>query len=126
MRVRIMNTKRKTVSIIIKNWNAYQCLETTLNCLRQNDPGKDFELIICDDNSRKDVIDKLIKINAKLILNRDEKVGAPSVGNQGYLVSSGEYLAFLDSDVLLPENWLADLIDEMNDFQGDKIGRAHV
>ncbi len=117
-----MNTKtRKPASIIIKNWNAYEYLETTLNCLRQNDPGNDFELIICDDNSRNDIIEKLIKFDAKLILNRDEKIGAPDVGNQGYLVSSGEYLAFLDSDVLLPKNWLVDLIDEMNDLQGDII-----
>lgn len=111
----------KTASIIIKNWNAYEYLDATLNCIKQNDPGKDYELIICDDYSKQDVIDKLTNIEAKIILNRDVKIGAPGVGNQGYLISSGEYLAFLDSDVLLPKNWLADLIYEMNDLQGDII-----
>lgn len=110
-----------TASIIIKNWNAYEYLETTLNCLKENTPGKDYELIICDDKSRQDVIDKLVKIDAKLVLNRDAKVGAPGVGNQGFLISSGEYLAFLDSDVLLPKNWLSDLICELNDLKGDII-----
>lgn len=111
----------KKASIIIKNWNAYEYLETTLNCLKENAPGKEYELIICDDNSRQDVIDKLVKIDAKLVLNRDTKVGAPGVGNQGFLISSGEYLAFLDSDVLLPKNWLNDLICELKDLKGDII-----
>lgn len=65
----------------------------------------DFELIIVDNGSTDGTVDYLKNLeNIKLILNA-ENVGYSKGNNQGLEVAEGEYIGFLNNDILLSPNW---------------------
>lgn len=66
---------------------------------------KDFELIIVDNASTDGTRDYLKTLKcAKIILN-DKNVGFSKGNNQGIEIAEGEYIAFLNNDILLSPNW---------------------
>ena len=90
----------------------------------------DFEVIIVEDGSQKpckDVCDKFAdKLNLKYFMK--ENSGPGQSRNYGAERSEGEYLLILDSDVVLPENYLYAIEEELNSEQADAFGgpdRAH-
>ena len=67
---------------------------------------KDFELIIIDNGSTDGTIEylKILSDNVKLVLN-SENLGYSKGNNQGIDIAAGEYIAFLNNDILLYPNW---------------------
>ena len=62
---------------------------------------KDFELIIVDNGSTDGTREYLQSLNnVKLIFN-DENIGFSKGNNQGLTIAEGEYIAFLNNDILL-------------------------
>ena len=96
------NSAAAKVSIIMPTYN-YGCYmaEAIRSVLAQT--FKDFELIVVDDGSTdntKDVVDSFADPRVKYIYQKNRDVSAAR--NTGILASSGEYIAFLDSD----DSWL--------------------
>lgn len=66
---------------------------------------KDFELIIVDNGSTDGTVEYLKNLkDVKLILNT-ENVGFSKGNNQGIEIAEGEYVSFLNNDILLSPNW---------------------
>ena len=66
---------------------------------------KDFELIIVDNSSTDGTVEYLKTLeNVRLILN-NENLGFSKGNNQGIQIAQGEYIAFLNNDILLYPNW---------------------
>lgn len=68
---------------------------------------KDFELIIVDNGSTDETVNyikSLEKDNIKLIIN-NENLGFSKGNNQGLEIAIGEYIGFLNNDILLYPNW---------------------
>lgn len=90
----------------------------------------DFEVIIVEDGSQKpckEVCDKYTdKLNLKYFMK--ENSGPGQSRNYGAERSEGEYLLILDSDVVLPENYLYAIEEELHRDKADAFGgpdRAH-
>lgn len=65
----------------------------------------DFELIIVDNGSNDGTVEYLKTLkNIKLILNK-ENAGYSRGNNQGIEAAQGEYIGFLNNDILLYPNW---------------------
>lgn len=67
----------------------------------------DFELIIVDNGSTDGTVEylkSLNKDNLKFIFN-SENLGFSKGNNQGIEISDGEYIGFLNNDILLYPNW---------------------
>lgn len=101
----------KKVSVIIPVYNRLnifsQCLKTLY---KQN--YKNLEVIVIDDNSTEPV-SEFVRANysqVKVIRNRRKRY--PSfVKNQGILLSTGEYILFLDSDIrFIKEDTILNLV----------------
>jgi len=93
------------VSIILPVFNEERYLESCLKTLRQVGYPKDKYEIITVDNGSADNSFDIAKKHADLALCLpDVNVGA--VRNFGVKHAKGEVLAFLDSDCLVPGNWL--------------------
>ena len=93
---------------------------------------KDFEVVIVEDGSQtpcKDVCEQY-KDMMDIHYYDKENSGPGQSRNYGAERASGEYLLILDSDVVLPENYLKAVSDELSrepaDAFGGQIGRAHV
>ena len=66
---------------------------------------KDFELIIVDNGSTDGTVEYLKTLDGlKLILNKENQ-GFSKGNNQGIEIAQGEYIGFLNNDILLYPNW---------------------
>ena len=85
---------------------------------------KDFEVVIVEDGSEKpckDVCDKYAgKIDLKYFMKKNSGPGQSR--NYGAERANGEYLIVLDSDVVLPEDYLKVVDDELNREPSDAFG----
>lgn len=80
--------------------------------------GQDYELIIIDNGSTDGTSEYLKKFeqvhdNVKVIYN-DENLGYSKGCNQGAKYASGEYIAFLNNDIILLPDWQNELFKIFN------------
>lgn len=83
-------------SVIIPTHNRRETLGRALKSVMEQ-TFNDYEIIVVDDASTDDTKKYLENFNVKLISFNENK-GVSIARNEGAKVSSGEYLAFLDSD----------------------------
>ena len=104
------------ISIIIPTLNEERNLPLLLESLR-NQTYRDFEVIIADANSKDKTREIAKEWGCKIIDG-----GLPGVGrNRGAEAAKGEILIFLDSDVVLPPDFLENVFKE---FKGRKLDIA--
>lgn len=107
-------------SIIVPFYNTnIQCFRRMIDSLRRQTHDI-FEVIVVDDGSRKEfkeLIDKFDYKDLNVKIVHQENKGLPGARNAGIKVSQGDYLVFVDSDDMLPEQMLYEAnhyIDEYN------------
>ncbi len=103
------------VSVIIP---VYQQSETVLKNLSGplNDNRFQGEVIIAVDEPTENFLKELNKFkNIKLIISKERR-GKVNALNQAVQSSSGEYLLFIDSDVLLPDNIIYESLIEIENY----------
>jgi glycosyltransferase involved in cell wall biosynthesis len=99
------------LSIVIPNYNGSRTLFDTLKCVFDQTPA-DSEVLVVDDFSTDPSVE-LIKTNyptARIIKNSDN-LGAACVRNIGIKESTGDFILFVDADVLLEPGCIASLLD---------------
>ena len=116
-------------SIIVPVFNRPDEIDELLESLTRQ-TFNDFEVIIVEDGSQKpckEVCDKYTdKLNLKYFMK--ENSGPGQSRNYGAERSEGEYLLILDSEVVLPENYLYAIEEELHRDKADAFGgpdRAH-
>ena len=103
------------VSIIMKVWNAGAHVRLCLKTLLQHtdDP---FELIVVDNGSQPEVVQFLratASANPRVrLIENPTNVGPGHANRQGMAAAGGRLICLLDSDVLVPRQWLARLVAE--------------
>jgi GT2 family glycosyltransferase len=112
----VMIMERPFVSIIIVNFNGKHFLKDCLSTvLETNYPN--FEVIFVDNASTDKSVDFVnSKFNKnksfKLITNR-ENLGFGPANNAGFKIAKGDYIVFLNNDTSVEPEWLATLVDAM-------------
>ncbi len=97
------------ISIVIPTYNEEKYLPKLLNSIKKQ-KFHDYEIIIADANSADKTVEIAKKYGCKVIAG-----GRPAVGrNNGARVANGEYLLFLDADVILPKDFLSKALKEFN------------
>jgi len=91
------------VSIIIPTYNRAHCISSTINsALNQTYPN--IEIIVVDDGSNDGTAEAVSDFGSKISYFYKQNGGVSSARNFGITKSSGELIAFLDSDdIWLPE-----------------------
>ncbi len=89
------------LSIIIPTFNEEKLLPLLLKSLKEQ-TFNDYEIIVADNNSTDTTRSIALKAGAKVV-----EGGLPARGrNNGAKVARGEWLLFLDADVILPPDFL--------------------
>lgn len=114
-----------SISVIIPTYNNKLYLMNTVKHLsNQTMSAKDYEIIIVDDGSSDGTITEIKKMKAMKNLKYihiprsqprqmgDGRYRAGIARNLGVKHARGEILLFLDSDILIPRNYLEDLIEK--------------
>ena len=108
-----MNSK---VSVIIPMYNSEKYIEECIYSVI-NQTYKNLEIIIVDDCSKDSSVDIIngIKDERIKIVKLQENKGVSSARNKGIEVSTGRYIAFIDSDDI----WVKDKIEKQIKFIED-------
>lgn len=116
-------------SIIVPVYNRPDEVDELLESL-EGQSLKDFEVVIVEDGSDKpckDVCDRhASKLDIRYFMKQNSGPGQSR--NYGAERAGGEYLIVLDSDVVLPEGYLAAVDKELHDAPADAFGgpdKAH-
>ena len=116
-------------SIIIPVYNRPQEIDELLESLCQQ-TLKDFEVVVVEDGSREkcDLVCDKYRDQLSVSYHFKPNSGPGPSRNYGTERSHGEYLIILDSDVIVPENYLAIVKEELDREPCDAFGgpdRAH-
>jgi glycosyltransferase involved in cell wall biosynthesis len=81
-----------------------------------------YEVIIIDDGSTDNsvkVIKSFIKDKSKFVLIQKENGGVSSARNRGIAEATGEWIAFIDSDDYVQENYILGMINGLMEYPAD-------
>ncbi len=93
------------ISVVVPVYNSQNYLEKCLDSIRSQS-FQDWECILVDDGSTDDcgtIIDSFVKKDARFVSVHKRNGGVSSARNVGIASARGEYIAFIDSD-----DWVAD------------------
>ena len=102
------------VSVIIVSWDTLNNLKNCIQSIKEQD-FNDWEMIIVDNASTDGSVEYLKNLNGKckVILNK-YNVGFCKANNQAIESSKGDYILFLNPDVVLEKDSISKLFDAMN------------
>jgi cellulose synthase (UDP-forming) len=111
------------VSIHIPTYNDPVVIRCIKSCLNQDYPKNKYEIIVIDDSDdkkTKELIDKFLKNlkekNLIKIIRRDERRGFKAGAlNDALKISNGEIIIILDSDTIVPKNFLKKIVQPFKD-----------
>jgi len=98
-------------SIIIVNWNTKELLRDCLTSIFEHAGDIDYEVIVVDNASMDDSVEMLKNDfrNVVLIENTDNR-GFAAANNQAMAVAKGRYVLLLNSDTVVLENCIANVV----------------
>ncbi|MDO9567174.1 MAG: glycosyltransferase [Candidatus Desulfaltia sp.] len=111
-----MNKKRENplVSVIIPTFNRGWILKEAIDSVLTQH-FEDFELIVIDDGSTDNTQSILNSYKNDIIAFTQNNKGVSAARNTGIALSSGRFIAFLDSDDLWMQNKLSTQVDFFNE-----------
>lgn len=115
----------KQLSIIIPIYNVEKYIRTCLKSVfRQNINEDYFEVILVNDGTKDnsiEVINDIINKHNNIIVLEQENQGLSAARNTGLAKASGKYILFLDSDDMLVDNTIPNLLQATKDKTPDLI-----
>lgn len=111
------------ISVIIPIYNVQDFLERCVNSVVKTN-ADEVEIVLVDDGSTdrsSNICDEYVKKYRNIKVIHQQNGGLSVARNAGIDVASGEYLVFLDSDDMLDESFLKDMIRIINQYEPDMI-----
>lgn len=113
------NTGRLIVSIVIVTWNGKQYALECLESLRAMKSSLPLEIIVVDNASSDGTAEAIARLHPEVKLLRNaQNLGFARANNMGIAESTGDYLALVNSDVVLPPRCLDNIVDFMEKNPG--------
>ncbi len=118
-------TESPRLSVIVPTFNREKILDKCLRSLvAQQADGVPFEIVVVDNNSTdgtENLVETYCKTHGHFVYAKEENQGLNNARNRGYKASRGEYLAYLDDDVILPPTYLSNVYDVIRKHQPDLL-----
>lgn len=105
------------ISVIVPVYNVEKYLEECLDSI-QNQTYSDIEVILVNDGSTdksKVICDRYCEDDNRFQLLNQENQGLSAARNNGVAASTGEFIAFVDSDDIILSNYLETLMHYMRE-----------
>lgn len=105
---------RKELSIIYVNYNTADQVIASVESVRQNTKGVDYEIIVADNNSQNDDnLQKLVDDETIKVVKLDDNYGFGKANNAGEKECTGEYIFLLNPDTICHDNSIKTLLDKI-------------
>lgn len=111
------------ISVIVPVYKVEDCLEFCVDSIL-NQTFTDFELILVDDGSPDNcgaMCDEYAKKDSRIRVIHRENGGLSAARNSGMDIMRGEYIAFIDSDDAVTEDYLDAMISAAGRFDADIV-----
>lgn len=111
------------ISVIIPVYNAERFLRATVQSVIDQDYS-DFEILLIDDGSTDmsgEICDELASEHQQITVIHKPNGGVSQARNAGIEAAKGKYLTFIDSDDFIDKHMLADLVNEFEAKNVDKV-----
>lgn len=112
----------KKVSIIIPYYNTpVRIIEECLTSIYESS-YKNIEVILINDGSREEFMPHLMHLKNKytgLVLLNQQNAGPSAARNVGLDYATGEYISFIDSDDKISKDYIAGLVESLEDCQSE-------
>ncbi len=105
------------ISFIIPTFNSGKTIGRCLESVKKQRCGK--EIIVVDGQSKDDTVKIVKRSGVRLLLDKGGRIS--TARNTGLKAARGGYVAFVDSDVVLPDGWAGsalELIEKHPDVAG--------
>ena len=100
------------------NLNTIEYTEEAINSIKHH-TGYPYELIVVDNGSKDDSVNILKRLNKNKIIDKlvisKKNLGFAGGNNLGLKEATGDYVAFINNDVIVSPNWLGKLIKVLED-----------
>ena len=121
-----MPTNRLPISVIICTYNRAELLKDCLDSLGQQKLSADqFEVLVVDNHSTDDtrtLVEGYLSTLSHFRYIFEEKQGLSFARNRGYSEARGEYLVYLDDDVIIKNDYLSNVSRVIKDHRPDIMG----
>jgi GT2 family glycosyltransferase len=100
------------VSVIVLNYNGRNFLRKCLSSLKlTNYPKSKYEVLLVDNGSTDDSTEFVVRNFPWVrVIFLHQNFGFGGGNNRGVKFAKGEYVAFLNNDTEVTENWLSELV----------------
>ncbi len=115
------------LSILICTYNRKNFLQLCLDSIIyqvENIKDKKIEIIIIDNNSKDDtkIFIESYESTIPIVYFLEKKQGLSYARNKGISIAKGEYIAFVDDDATINENWTSSLLKAIEEIKADVFG----
>lgn len=108
----------QNVSVVVPVFNSDNTIRKCIESLLKLDyPRRHLEIIFVDDGS-EDNTKEIIKSYNSVSLIEKKHMGPAATRNTGFRNSSGKFIFFTDSDCIVPENWIKEMMKEFEENTG--------
>lgn len=107
--------------MVIPVYNAEKYIEKCADSLLQQS-YTELELLFVDDGSRDQswqILKKKTEKDKRIVLLHQQNAGTSAARNRGIEASSGEYLTFVDGDDYVGPDYIASLVEKMEELETD-------
>lgn len=112
------------VSFVIIAYNEEKTIGRGINSILNQDGLKNYEIIIVNDGSKDktaEIVKSFSEKNKKVrLIDFKENRGRGFARFTGVNESTGDYVAFVDADIILPSHWLKTCLSEIKNY--DAVG----
>lgn len=103
------------LSVIIVSWNTAELTLQSVASVYKQTPGFDFEIFVVDNHSSDDSVARLKKEYPQVrIIPNNDNLGFAKANNQALALASGDYLMFLNSDVIVLDGAIGKLVNYLD------------
>ena len=100
------------VSVIIVNWNGAEIIADCLKSLSKQN-YKPIEIIVVDNKSSDNSCDVIRKFKDVTLIASDINTGFAGGNNLGYSKAKGKHILLLNTDTIVPKDFLVKLVEAM-------------
>lgn len=102
------------LSIVIVSFNTRELTVECIRSIRKNTKDIDYEIVVIDNASTDNSVKALKDLNITLVRNK-ENIGFAGANNQGIEKAQGRYVLFLNSDTVIENNVLGEMVKWMDE-----------
>ncbi|MBP6859503.1 MAG: glycosyltransferase family 2 protein [Candidatus Magasanikbacteria bacterium] len=103
------------LSVILVNWKTKELTKDAIASVLKETKGFDFEIIVIDNNSADGSVEMIkAEFPQVVLIANTENVGFGKANNQGLKIAKGDYLMFLNTDVVVLDGALNKLVSYLD------------